>query len=76
MRGDADQEKKASIAWRSPGCSQTNRFPAVALYERDAGREIAFSIRVLGVAGGLVERVSGFVGNELFPAFGLRIERS
>jgi hypothetical protein len=41
----------------------------------DAGREIALSIQVLGVARGLVERFSGFVGDELFPAFGLPIER-
>jgi RNA polymerase sigma-70 factor (ECF subfamily) len=53
-----------------------NRSPAVALYERDAGRETALSIQVLGVAGGLVERISGFVGNELFPAFGLPTERA
>jgi RNA polymerase sigma-70 factor, ECF subfamily len=51
-----------------------NRSPAAALYERDAGRETALSIQVLGVAGGLVDRIDGFVGDELFPAFGLPTE--
>jgi RNA polymerase sigma-70 factor (ECF subfamily) len=53
-----------------------NRSPAVALYQQGASGQTALSIQVLGVAGGLVERIDGFVGDELFPAFGLPMERS
>jgi RNA polymerase sigma-70 factor (ECF subfamily) len=53
-----------------------NRSPAVAVYERASGRETALSIQVLGVAGGLCERITGFVGDELFSAFGFPTERS
>jgi hypothetical protein len=46
------------------------------VYERASGRETALSIQVLGVAGGLCERITGFVGDELFSAFGFPTERS
>jgi len=54
-----------------------NRQPAAALYERGADGERGLSIHVLTFADGLVTRIAGFVGDELFPAFGLpRLTRS
>jgi RNA polymerase sigma-70 factor, ECF subfamily len=52
-----------------------NRSPAVALYEQGANGETGLSIQLLTVAGGHVERICGFVGHELFPAFGLPTAR-
>lgn len=52
-----------------------NRSPAVALYEQGANGATGLSIQVLTVTGDLVERIDGFVGDELFPAFGLPTAR-
>jgi len=48
-----------------------NRHPAVALYERGPEVETGLSIQVLTFSGGVVTSITGFVGDELFPAFGL-----
>jgi RNA polymerase sigma-70 factor (ECF subfamily) len=53
-----------------------NRHPAVALYERGADREVGLSIQVITIRDGLVNGITGFVGRELFPAFGLSAARS
>jgi len=53
-----------------------NRQPALALYERVADVESGLSIQVLALADGRVTSITGFVGSELFPAFGLPRTRS
>jgi RNA polymerase sigma-70 factor, ECF subfamily len=52
-----------------------NRHPAVALYERGADSERGLSIQVLTYSDRLVASITGFIGDELFPAFGLPITR-
>jgi len=52
-----------------------NRQPAVALYERSADKETALAIQVLSIRSSRVERVTGFVGDALFSAFGLPVSR-
>lgn len=52
-----------------------NRQPAVALYEQGAGVDRGLSIQVLTPADGLVGVITGFVGRDLFPAFGLPSDR-
>ena len=66
--------------FRAGAPSYSNRRPPIGLplspcTNATADGETALSIQVLGVDGGLVERISGFVGDELFPAFGLPAER-
>lgn len=48
-----------------------NRQPAVALHERHGAAQIALSIQVLRASGGRIREITGFVGDDLFPAFGL-----
>jgi RNA polymerase sigma-70 factor (ECF subfamily) len=53
-----------------------NRHPAMALYERGTSHEErAIAVQVLSVHSGRIRRVDGFVGNAIFPAFGLPLTR-
>jgi RNA polymerase sigma-70 factor, ECF subfamily len=48
-----------------------NRQPGVALYERLGQTESALSIQVLRISGRRIREITGFVGDALFPVFGL-----
>jgi RNA polymerase sigma-70 factor, ECF subfamily len=52
-----------------------NRQPAVALYEPLGQMECALSIQVLRISGARIRDITGFVGDALFPAFGLPTTR-
>jgi RNA polymerase sigma-70 factor, ECF subfamily len=53
-----------------------NRHPAMALYERtSSNEERAIAIQVLSMHSGRIRRVHGFVGDAVFPAFGLPVTR-
>jgi RNA polymerase sigma-70 factor (ECF subfamily) len=52
-----------------------NRHPAAALYEAGPDGQRGLAVHVLTCADGLVIGIAGFVGAELFPAFGLPTTR-
>ncbi len=62
--------RRGRLAFRT---ARANRQPALALYrfEEADGRYHAFALKVLGVEGGKVTQITGFVDATLFPLFGL-----